>query len=366
MEEQTYTNREYKDSVFRMLYREKENLLQLYNALNRTSHNNPDELVVTTLENAIYLGMKNDVSFLLDARMTLYEHQSTWNPNMPLRDLFYIARLLEKHVNAGKRTIYSSALIRIPAPHFVVFYNGEKTLEEDMTLKLSDAFERPEETPALELKVRLININPGSNPELMSRCQTLREYSEFIERIRRNIRKQASVREAVERAVTECIREGILADFLRSQRSEVVAMSIFEYDHDEEMKKLEEDLRITLREEIMAEVQGEMREEIRAEVQDEMREEIRAEVEAKVRKEERKKARNEVLAEGQTRGREEGISEGETRFLLLVLNLRGPVPEWLRERILNEKDPGLLEGWMEAAANAGSVEDFLLKTGLGK
>lgn len=119
-------------------------------------------------------------------------------------------------------------------------------------------------------------------------------------------------------------------------------MSIFEYDHDEEMKKLEEDLRITLREE------------------------IRAEVEAKVREEERKKARNEVLAEGQTRGREEGISEGETRFLLLVLNLRGPVPEWLRERILNEKDPGLLEGWMEAAANADSVEDFLLKTGLGR
>ena len=114
MVQQVHTNREYKDSVFRMLYREKKNLLQLYNALNGTNHRNPEELSVTTLDNAIYLGMKNDVSFLLDDRMTLYEHQSTWNPNMPLRNLFYIARLLEKHINAGKRSMYSSSLIRIP------------------------------------------------------------------------------------------------------------------------------------------------------------------------------------------------------------------------------------------------------------
>ena len=177
MEEQVYANREYKDSVFRMLYREKKNLLQLYNALNGTNHRNPEELSVTTLDNAIYLGMKNDVSFLLDDRMTLYEHQSTWNPNMPLRNLFYIARLLEKHINAGKRSIYSSSLIRIHAPRFVVFYNGYRPAEEDITLKLSDAFEKTEADPALELKVRLININPGSSPELMARCKVLREYS---------------------------------------------------------------------------------------------------------------------------------------------------------------------------------------------
>ena len=332
MEEQVYANREYKDSVFRMLYREKKNLLQLYNALNGTNHRNPEELSVTTLDNAIYLGMKNDVSFLLDDRMTLYEHQSTWNPNMPLRNLFYIARLLEKHINAGKRSMYSSSLIRIPAPHFVVFYNGQKPVGEDITLKLSDAFEKTEADPALELKVRLININPGSSPELMARCKVLREYSEFVARIRKYIGKEASVREAVEQAVTECIREGILEEFLLSQRSEVVAMSIFEYDHEVEMKKLADEMREQLREEVLEEVREELQKEVREELQEEVR--------------------------------EEGREEGKARFLLLVLNLRGTVPEWLKERILCERDSGLLESWMKTAADAVSVEDFLNKAGL--
>ena len=339
MQEQLYVNREYKDSVFRMLYREKKNLLQLYNALNGTSHTDPEELIVTTLENAIYLGMKNDVSFLLDDRMTLYEHQSTWNPNLPLCDLLYISRLLEKHVNAGNRSIYSSSLIRIPAPRFVVFYNGQRRVEDHTVLKLSDAFEKPEKDPALELRVRLVNINPGASPELMERCRTLREYSEFVARIRKHIDEEASIQEAVEQAVSECIREGILAEFLRSQRSEVVAMSIFEYDHEVEMKKLTDELRET----------------IRAEEHERALAEARAEVEEATKK---------LYEEAKEKNRTEGRAEGQTHFLLLVLDLRGAVPDWLKERIRCEKDPRLLEDWMKAAADAVSVEDFLSRTGL--
>ena len=322
-----------------MLYREKKNLLQLYNALNGTSHTDPEKLIFTTLENAIYLGMKNDVSFLLDDRMTLYEHQSTWNPNMPLRDLLYIARLLEKHVNAGNRSIYSSSLIRIPAPRFVVFYNGQRRVEEHTVMKLSDAFEKPETDPALELRVRLVNINPGASPELMERCRTLREYSEFVARIRKHIDEEASIQEAVEQAVSECIREGILAEFLRSQRSEVVAMSIFEYDHEVEMKKLTDELRET----------------IRAEEHERALAEARAEVEEATKK---------LYEEAKEKNRTEGRAEGQTHFLLLILDLRGAVPVWLKERIRCEKDPRLLEDWMKAAADAVSVEDFLSRTGL--
>ena len=150
----------------------------------------------------------------------------------------------------------------------------------------------------------------------MARCKVLREYSEFVARIRKYIGKEASVREAVEQAVTECIREGILEEFLLSQRSEVVAMSIFEYDHEVEMKKLAD----------------EMREEIREELQEEFL--------------------------------EEGREEGKAQFLLLVLNLRGTVPNWLKERILCERDSELLESWMKTAADAASVADFLNKTGL--
>ncbi|HJA92115.1 MAG TPA: hypothetical protein H9717_03200, partial [Candidatus Eisenbergiella merdipullorum] len=139
MNETVHANRKHKDSVFRMLYSRKEELLPLYNALNGTDYQDPGQLEVTTLENAIYMNMKNDVSFLLDAELMLYEHQSTWNPNMPLRDLFYISRLLEKYVSG--ESLYASTLIKLPAPHFVVFYNGSQDAPEDLTLRLSDAFE---------------------------------------------------------------------------------------------------------------------------------------------------------------------------------------------------------------------------------
>ena len=176
MDEKIRANRKYKDSVFRMLFRSKAALLGLYNALNGTDYQDPEQLTVTTLENAIYMNMKNDISFLLDVRLMLYEHQSTWNPNMPLRNLFYIARLLEKHVL--EESLYSSTQIRIPAPHFVVFYNGAEEAPEDVTLKLSDAFETgpvhgKEEEPSLELKVRVLNINQGYNRELMERWRGL-------------------------------------------------------------------------------------------------------------------------------------------------------------------------------------------------
>ena len=134
MRKELYGNRKHKDTVFRMLYSDKRAILELYNALNGTDYQNPDDLTITTLENAVYMAMKNDVSFLLDARMTLYEHQSTWNPNMPLRDLLYIARLMEKNVD--KDLLYLSELVKIPAPHFVVFYNGAKEAPEDVTLRL--------------------------------------------------------------------------------------------------------------------------------------------------------------------------------------------------------------------------------------
>lgn len=115
-------NRTHKASVFELLYRDKSNLLELYNGLNGTSYHNPEQLEIYTLENAIYMSMKNDVSFILASELNLYEHQSTVNPNMPLRNLFYTAMQLEKYIK--NESVYSSSMIRIPVPRFVVFYNG--------------------------------------------------------------------------------------------------------------------------------------------------------------------------------------------------------------------------------------------------
>lgn len=310
MNETLQTKRTYKDSVFRMLYSRKEELLSLYNALNGTDYQDPERLEVTTLENAIYMNMKNDVSFLLDAEMMLYEHQSTWNPNMPLRDLIYITRLLEKYVN--RESLYASTPVRIPAPHFVVFYNGSSDVSEDVILKLSDAFEERKgshlerKEPELELKVHFLNINQGYNEELMERCRTLREYSEFVSRIRRYAAGKTAIEEAVDRAVTECIAEGILADFLRSQRAEVVAVSIFEYNEEEELKKFG-----------------------------------RAEYRS-------------------------GEIKGKAESVILALEMKGPVSEQMKKRIFSERDISLLEDWMRTAIEADTVEAFLVRTGLDR
>ena len=148
-------NRKYKDTVFRMLFSDKENLLSLYNAINRSVYENPEDLEIVTLENAIYMGMKNDLAFIIDTNLFLYEHQSTYNPNMPLRDLLYISAEYQKIVD--HKALYSSLLQKIPAPYFIVFYNGTEKEEDRWENSLSEAYENLTGEPKLELKVITLN-----------------------------------------------------------------------------------------------------------------------------------------------------------------------------------------------------------------
>ena len=230
-------NRNYKDTVFRMIFSDRKNLLSLYNAVNGTSYKNPEELEIVTLENAIYMGMKNDLAFIIATNLFLYEHQSTYNPNMPLRDLFYISSEYQKLVD--HKSLYSSVLQKIPAPNFIVFYNGTEKKEDRWENALSDAYETPDKEPRLELKVLTLNMNEGHNKELMEQCQILREYAQYVAKVREYARRK-ELDEAVEQAVNDCIQSGILAEFLRKNKSEVIAMSIFEYDKEEEARKLRE------------------------------------------------------------------------------------------------------------------------------
>ena len=228
-------NRNYKDTVFRMLFSDKKNLLSLYNAVNSRDYTNPDDLEIVTLENAIYMGMKNDLAFIIDTNLYLYEHQSTYNPNMPLRDLFYISNEYQKLLD--KKSLYSSSLQKIPAPNFIELYNGTDTLSDFSEHRLSSAFENLSGEPKLELIVTVLNINEGHNALLMEHCQTLKEYSQYVAKVRKYAAGMP-LDQAVEYAVDECIKENILADFLRKNRAEVISMSIFEYDKEEEEKKL--------------------------------------------------------------------------------------------------------------------------------
>ena len=232
---QLTTHRNYKDTVFRMLFSDRKNLLSLYNAVSGAHYDDPEKLEIVTLENAIYMGMKNDLAFIIDTDLFLYEHQSTYNPNMPLRDLFYISSEYQKLVD--KKSLYSSVLQKIPAPQFIVFYNGTEKKKDHWLNHLSEAFQNLSGNPKLELEVLTININEGHNLELMEQCQTLREYAQYVACVRRYA-KEFELNEAVKLAVDECIRNNILSEFLRANKSEVIAMSIFEYDKEEEERKL--------------------------------------------------------------------------------------------------------------------------------
>ena len=221
--------RNYRDTLFRMLYRNKKRLLSLFNAVNGTHYDNPDDLTIITLEGVLYLGMKNDVSCIIDMMMQLYEHQSTVNPNMPLRNLFYVSDLLQKYLYEEGLDIYSRKQIKIPTPKFVVFYNGDEEQPERKEIRLSKAFSANTGETNMELVVLQININKGQNEELKAACKTLQEYAEFTERAREH-RKEMKLEDAIRTTIDECIRDGILKDFLLKNKAEVYHMCLYEFD----------------------------------------------------------------------------------------------------------------------------------------
>ena len=230
-------NTHYKDTVFRLLFSDKARLLSLYNALSEKRCDNIDDLVVVTLADAIYMEVKNDIAFLIGTDIHMYEHQSTINPNMPLRFLEYITSEYQRLTD--KRNIYSRKLVKLPTPHFVVFYNGTESTPDHSVLKLSSAFESSTDVPkcegkqpTLELVVDVYNINAGHNSALQEACATLKGYADFVQRTREN-QQTMPFAQALSKAVDECIKAGVLADFLRDNKAEVIGVSIFEFDREE-------------------------------------------------------------------------------------------------------------------------------------
>ena len=230
----------FKDNVFCMLYRDKRNLLELYNALNNSAYTNVDDLQVTTLNGGSYMKYKNDASFLLCMSLYMFEQQSSKNPNMPLRFLHYVSDVFRELFSNSM--LHRRSMIKIPVPHFVTFYNGlEKWVDKEGELKLSDMYEIPVDNPELELKVRVININ--KDVHILNKCKTLRDYMTFVNKVRFKMGVEGDdVRLAVTEAMNECIKEDILVDFFEKHREEVVEVSIYDYDEEEVRKVLAEEM----------------------------------------------------------------------------------------------------------------------------
>ena len=225
-------NKMYKNDVFWLLLQEKERALEIYNAINGTAYDNPELVEINTLKDSGFtLSIRNDASFILDANLSLYEHQSTYCPNMPLRDLIYFTTIIQKYTYELKRDMYGRTLIKIPVPHFVVFYNGTENAPERYELRLSDAFEKPTDSPEIELVCQVYNINKGNNQELLERCPTLRDYMYFVDLVREYHAKNdyIDLEVAIEQAIEQCIRENVLKEFLIRHGKEVMDVMTLDY-----------------------------------------------------------------------------------------------------------------------------------------
>ena len=228
-------NREHKDTLFRKIFGTEEHkpyLLSLYNAINHSEYTNVEDLQLITLEDVLFVSMKNDVAFLLDCEMHLYEHQSTLNLNMPLRGFMYMAKLWQNWIKKNNKNIYKKKLVKLPTPQYAVFYNGSEDAEDVSELHLSDAFEKPIKDGKYEWTATVYNINFGKNKELMERCKALREYAHFVQMVRTYYKECKDETESIKKAMQEAINRNYLDGYFEKEKEEVFMTTLFEIDRD--------------------------------------------------------------------------------------------------------------------------------------
>ena len=257
-------NREYKDRLFKYIFgneNHKEFTLSLYNAINRTSYTSTDDIEITTIENAVYMGMHNDLSFIIADSMNLYEQQSTYNPNMPLRMLVYAGQLYDKFLetNGLKDNVFNSSILQIPYPRLMVFYNGESYQPDKTILKLSDAFNENAKGD-IQVKVTMLNVNYGRNRQLLQRCRPLSDYSLFTTSVREFKRKNknSTIDEAVEEALRLLPDDSEVRKLILEDKAGVAKMILFEYDEEAVLKAYAKDAEARGRAEGMAQGKAEV------------------------------------------------------------------------------------------------------------
>lgn len=229
--------RNYKDSLFLELFGTDENranALELYNALAGTSHSDASELELTTVGNMVFLGRKNDVSFLVGNDIVLIEHQSTSNPNMPLRGLLYFAKLFNKLIDSRGIDLYSATPIKLPRPQYFVLYFGPEERPDREVLRLSDLM--PGVAGSLEVEATVLNCNEGRNVGIMEACESLRGYSHLLALARGGRRRGLGLDDAVCEAVSRCIDEGVLSSYLSAHRAEAIEMLFTIEDEERAMR----------------------------------------------------------------------------------------------------------------------------------
>ena len=304
-EPDTTVTRTYKDSVFRMLFNDREKLIELHNALFDT-HYGPDTPVdFTTIEEVLFKTIKNDIAFTIaDTFIILIEHQSSINKNLALRALVYFTTMIQRMV--PNKDFYKESAIKIPRPQFIVLYNGTAETPDFWISNLSDNFKGEGEEISLQLTVKEYNINNGRNSEVLQKCRTLKEYSQFVSIVRQRTEKEPLTDMVMKAILHQCIAEDILAEFLKKYGTEVISM-LFEQLTEEEAREI---------------------------------------------------SKQDGFEIGKAEGIAEGKAEGKIESILDLLSDLGQVPEDLQKRIHAQRNQAILKNWIKLAAKAKTIEEF--------
>ena len=235
-EHPTTENRKHKDSLFVDYFSKdrdwKQHFLSLYNALHGT-----DLQVETTrlervnLEQVLYMDYYNDIAVMVnDQFIMMIEHQTTINPNMPLRLLEYVSRIYGNMIDSKSK--FSTQLIPLAKPEFIVFYTGKENIPPETHLHLSDAFKLnhiQNSELSLELVVKVCRINGKEPNQIVSQCSDLEQYVQFLKLIA-EAKADGQVK-PLTRAIREAVRHNVLKDYLERKGGEVLSILMTEYDY---------------------------------------------------------------------------------------------------------------------------------------
>ena len=313
---ETKVNSKHKDRLFNFIFGREENrewTLSLYNAVNDSDYTDASMIQFNTLENILYIGLGNDTSFLISGILNVYEQQSSFNPNMPLRMVEYVSSLFAGYINENHYNCYGSALIPLPTPKLVVFYNGSASAEDEVILNLRDSFDEKSRNEAdVEVRVRMLNVNYGRNRKIMQACKPLEEYAWFIEKVREQRKSIGNVEDAVKETLRIMPHDYVIRSFLLKHRAEIMGILDTEYNEDKIRELFMEDGR--REERVNTEIQRKRAEAEKARAEEEK---ARAEEEKAKAKEERARAEAEKaradLLEGE-KARADSLEEDNNRL----------------------------------------------------
>ena len=214
-------NRNFKSSVFSLMMQDKVKALNVYNVLGNSHFDNPEDVEIITTDGGISLSVRNDASFIIGTDMNFYEHQSTYNPNMPMRSLIYCTDAIDRRIKEKNENLYGHKQIKIPTPRFVVFYNGREKRPAVERMYLSSAYMGEKKNPDLELACTVYNLNAPENKELLEKSEVLYGYTFFVNRVNANKENGMELEQAIDEAIDACTRENILKDFFGTYKNEV-------------------------------------------------------------------------------------------------------------------------------------------------